>query len=130
MHQVLVEAAVSVTERVGPEGVDLELAGETVVRLIQVAMTGYEETRLQESFNSLGEEGVGYTGRDGGGCEVGRDGGERQRKRRERERHIDVTDTNLIFLCMYNVHTIPVTFYSANSKVQAIVSLLFSTYKP
>lgn len=93
VHEVLVEAAVSVTERVGPEGVDLELAGETVIGLVQVAMTGYEETGLHECLNSLGEEGMEYIGRNGGGRE-------RRWKEKRKKRGI-MTDTSLIFLGMY-----------------------------
>ena len=53
VEEELVEAAVAVAERVGSEGVNLELAGETVVRFVQVTVTGCEETRLQESFYTL-----------------------------------------------------------------------------
>ena len=64
VEEELVEAAVAVAERVGPEGVNLELAGETVVRFVQVTVTGCEETRLQESFYTL--EGEREGGREEG----------------------------------------------------------------
>ena len=62
VEEELVEAAVAVAERVGPEGVNLELAGETVVRFVKVTVTGCEETRLQECFYTLEGERRGKGG--------------------------------------------------------------------
>ena len=46
VHEVLVQGTVAMTERVGSEWVNLQLVRETVIPLVQIPVTGNEETGL------------------------------------------------------------------------------------